>query len=353
MKTIHRALHLQHHAHTGKRLHHRHTSYRGLAIVLLLAVGFIAGLNNLARATAYSLDVYDSLYVSAVNPAPIPTTPATITGPSAEVSEPETAITGTCPSITPHVIIEILLDGSSVGSAACNDTNDFYLPITVTSGQHSVIARIHTITNDLGPDSAPFTLYASFQSFQATSSGGKTSPNPSPQKTATSELNIAPVNPFIVFGPGKDAIWQGTISGGTPPYIVLISWGDNTRETNTVRTNETQSFTHHYTAMHSYDIVMQVTDAAGQQSVRHYTAVTPYTAPTTAAITNNTTTGSSNGILQKLYNNFAFVVAYGVLIFTIAVFAILWHHNQLFIYAKVPVRHTYKPAKRKIAHSHR
>ncbi len=354
MKTIHRTLHLQHHAHTGKRLHHRHTSYRGLAIVLFLAVGFIVGLNNLAHATA------DSLYVYATNPAPIPTQPAIITGPPAgKVSEPQTVISGYCPRSTPRVIIEILLDGVSAGSTACTGTNSFSLPITVSSGQHTVVARIHTITNGVGPDSRPFTLYANFQTTNPISK--KTSP--SPTATTKSNLIITPMSTFIVFGPTKDAVWQGTISGGILPYTIRINWGDNSTQTTTVRTVAAQSFTHRYKAMHSYDITLQVTDATGAQTIRHDTAVTPYTAPSATSGTakdsggsgnsTNTTTSDASSPIRKILKNFALVGAYSVLIFTIAAFAVLWHHNPQFIYAKVPAHHTYKPTRRKTAHSHR
>lgn len=359
MKTIHRTLHLQHHAHTGKRLHHRHTSYRGLAIILLLSGGFIIGLNNLAHVTA------DSLYVSATNPAPIPSQPAIITGPPAgKVSQPQTDISGYCPRTNPRVIIEILLDSVSVGSTTCTSTNSFSLPVTVSSGQHTAIARIHTITNGLGTDSKPFTLNATYATFQPTNVAAK-KPTTKSVPPVQSSLNIVAVNPFIVFGPGQDAVWQGTISGGKLPYSIVVNWGDNNTVTIAAKTEAPQSFTHQYKAMHSYDITMQVTDASGAQLIRHFSAVTPYiaspSAPTSAKASGGSSSGDSNSsetsspitTLRKIFNNSALVGAYSTLFFVVAVFAVLWHRNPSFIYAKVPVHHAYKPMRRKAAHSHR
>ena len=354
MKTIHRTLHLQHHAHTGKRLHHRHTSYRGLAIILLLAGGLMVGFNNLAHVTA------DSLYVSATNPAPIPTQPAIITGPPAgKVSEAQAVISGYCPRSNPSIIIEILLDGISAGSTTCTNANSFSLPITVSSGQHSVVARIHTITNGVGSDSKPFALYATFPATSTTAN--KTTAKSAP--LAKSSLNIAPVSSFVVFGPAQDAIWRGTISGGLLPYSMVINWGDNSTETATVKTQAPQSFTHQYKAMRSYDITVQATDVTGSQIIRHYSAATPYTAPPAAPNTtgNSGSSGDNNGAgadnssspLQRILNNSALVGAYSVLLFTVAVFAVLWHRNPVFVYAKVPKRQTYKPMRRRTAHSHR
>jgi hypothetical protein len=250
---MHQQLHLQHHKHTGKLLHHRHTSYRGLAVVVVLAGLFMIGLSIMAKATAATL------YVYATVPASIPTTPAVITQPTdGPVSRPSFTVSGTCPTSTPPVIVVILLDGAEVGSNACASDGTFALPIEVSPGQHTLRARIFTITGDTGPDSTiVYISYAMPATHAPTLPDTHGTNQPSP-------LSFAQSQPFIVFGPGADAIWTGTITGGVPPYHVHINWGDGTSSDYTVSAAGDRNFRHHYRAMKSYDITMTVTDCGGR-----------------------------------------------------------------------------------------
>src|SRR4051812_45076781 len=108
-------LQLQHHRHTGRVLHHKHTSYRGLALVVILASAVMISLNILARATADTLTVYARL------PAVIPTEGAVITSPADNtvITKSRLLVSGTCPITKEGVVVGITDNGTLAGSVPC------------------------------------------------------------------------------------------------------------------------------------------------------------------------------------------------------------------------------------------
>jgi hypothetical protein len=315
---VHRALHLQHHRHTGRKLAHHHTSYRGLLVVLGLASALIIGLNILAKVTA------DSLYVYATVPAPIPTTAPVITSPqNGAVASVGLSVTGSCPITVPPVVIVIALDDVEVGSTPCN-AGGFTFPLVITPGGHSLQALAYTITGDRGPDSAK--VYISY-SADANQAPGRINPTTTDQSLG---LQFHQTKPFVVFGPTKNAIWTGEITGGTLPYQVRIDWGDGATEDLVVKTSSTQAFSHHYHAMKPYHLTITVTDKMGRSASAHYAAVTPYRSPAAQlGITGGGGSPLGGGKLFLLYGS------YLVLLFTIG---IIWGRRRQFAYAPVPVR---------------
>ncbi len=328
---LHRHLHLQHRSHTGHVLHHRHTSYRSLALVLGLAGAFIAGLNILASVTA------DSLYVYARNPAPIPTSAAVITDPTdnAVLHSSPVTVSGTCPVITPRVIVVILVDGQETSSVACDASYTFSVPVDLSYGDHTLIARIYTITNDRGPDSTPVHVHYPAPPAPPTPSSPRlpstlTAPRGTPTNTPGGSSNgqrlvIISRQPFIVYGPSKDAVWIGHISGGTPPYHLHINWGDNKSDNYSVDGSE-QYFHHHYRIAQAYIEILSATDKVGARATSYIAAVTPYRAPVIAGPLS--TPGSPWGGSTMLG-------IYGLYLLLLAFFGYLWVRRHKFAYAKV------------------
>jgi hypothetical protein len=321
MNHIHRSLHLQHHRHTGRLLHHRHTSYRGLAIVLGLASITIAGLNVLASVTA------DSLYVYATVPAPIPTTPASITSPNDGAKTNTTLLVhGTCPAIDPRVIIAIFVDGTDAGSVACDSSYTFSVPIDVTVGQHTLVAKSYTITGDVGPDSSAVHIQSEASS-PVTNQPPSSSTYPVLAPDTTAPLSVTTDSPFIVFGPSKDATWMGTITGGTLPYHIHIDWGDASSTTYTITTSGRQFFRHHYRSMQPHDITFLASDARNRQVTMHLAAVTPYIPPTSGSLL--TTSPSSPFSGSGMFG------VYGAYLLLLSGFGWLWIRAHKFAYAKI------------------
>lgn len=322
-----KALRLQHHRHTGRVLHHKHTSYRGLAVVIGLAGALIIGTATMAKAAA------DTLLVSARNPAPLPTVPAVITSPgnNTKTTSPQLQVSGTCEVANPPHIVTILDNGQAAGSTPCLADGTFSLIITIALGAHTLIAQTYTITDGVGPDSDPVTVIREAEPgapITPSSPSGGTPGSPGGQPDTPASLTVTAGRPFVTFGPGKDAVWAGSITGGKPPYQVDINWGDNSTDSHTITNAGQQSFSHRYRNMWAHIITIQVTDAAGQVAIKQYAAVTPYLPPATTTTPKRTWDGSLPAGL------------YGAYLLVLAVFGALWiwTHPQQYVPAPIPAR---------------
>jgi hypothetical protein len=329
--SLHHSLRLQHRHHTGKLLHHRHTSFRGLAVILVLATAFIVGLNVMARVTADSLN----LYVYGRIPAPIPTDAPVILSPKSgfTTKKAEVTVTGTCPVITPQVVIAIIDNGQEVGSAPCDPNNNFSIGITLVAGDNDILARSFTITGDAGPDSnhVSASFIPTHEPAPLGSSSNSSATNLQGKPTDIAPLALTATDPFVVFGPAKDAIWTGSIDGGIAPYTFHIDWGDGSSNNYLIKNWGAQHFQHHYTSMQPHDIMMHVTDNSGQYLTRHYAAVTPYVAPVASV--------NSTAATRSPWEGVSPFGMYGLYLMLLALFGWLWVRAHAFAYAPIPVYH--------------
>lgn len=303
MNKLHHRLHrhikhhlkLQQHKHTGKVLHHKHTSYRGIAVVLVLAGMVMVAATMVQRAAA------DALFgVYATVQAPVPTTSAVITTPDSgsTVQSRDTLVAGTCPIITPQVTVVLMVDGKLAGSAMCDGSNNFAMPVVLEAGAHTLVAQTYTTTQGQGPDSAP--VQVTYR----------------PAKAALAQTAapiLAPAASFTVLETDRTAAWEGTVTGGTAPYQMLIDWGDGKRNSYTI-TADSQHFTHHYGALRSYNARIAARDTTGQ-SVQQQYAVTSYAslanAPVAAAAS---TANPAPTLVAGLYGLFLTVLSVSCII---------------------------------------
>jgi len=311
---LHRKLRLQHHRHTGRKLAHKHTSFHGLALILILAGLFIVGLNAMAKATAADLHVYGKIS------APLPTEPAVILSPTTGiVTHPSIDVSGTCPVITPNIIVVLAVDGNEVGSVIC-DIGTFTIPTFILPGQHTLIARIYNFTEDRGPDSQP--VYISF-SLPSTNTAII---NNEGQANGTSFTFIQD-RPFVIFGPAQPAVWSGTFSGGALPYRVHIAWGDGAYNDYILNEADNHSFSHLYRSMKPHEIIVTAHDKDGRGKIAHYVAVTPYRSPA-ALLGINPRGGPGFGKLLLIYSTYLMILL---------LFGLLWKQRREFAYAPVPI----------------
>jgi hypothetical protein len=319
---VHRSLRLQHRHHTGRKLAHKHTSYHGLVVVVLLAGLFMAGLNLMAKATADTLRVYGKVS------APIPTEPAVITSPSSgTVSRPSLTVSGTCPVMTPNVIVVLAVDNNEVGSVVCTD-GTFSVPIIILPGQHTLVARLYNITDDRGPDSEPV-----FITYLLPQVGGSSTPHGQGSQNVVAAFNFQQDRPFVVFGPTKPAVWSGTFTGGTLPYHIRVNWGDKKSDSYVLDASGEHTFSHFYREMKPHDITITARDSDGRSQMAHYAAVTPYRSPGT--LLGATPRGGSPGAGDLL-------IMYAVYLMVLIILGLLWKRRQQFTYAPVPV-HAQQP----------
>jgi hypothetical protein len=233
--------------------------------------------------------------------------------------------------ITPKVIIVILDNGSEAGSAACDANNNFQVSITLQPATNVLVARSFTITGDSGPDSASVTVTYN-------------PPNP-PPVLGSSGNNVSPLDltideSFMVFGREKDALWLGSIIGGTAPYQLRVDWGDGAQNTYTFATAGQHTTTHHYRVLKPYDTIFYLSDHSGQHLIRHYAAVPGYVPPTPNTPLITTPSGRGKINLFGLY---------GIYLIVLAVFGWLWARAHPYAYAKVPAHQRYYTTKRKHA----
>ncbi len=295
-KAVHHHLKLTHYRHTGRRLHHKHTSYRGLAVVLVLAGAVMLAATLVQRAAADQL-----LSVSGVVPVPVPTSGAIISTPASGtlLTSGDNLVAGNCPIVSPQVAVVLTIDGTAAGSAICNANNNFALPVILTPGAHTLVAEAYTITGGKAPLSQSVAvIYQNPKTLTA---------------VQTTQPAITAEAPYDVLSFDQTTAWNGTIAGGTAPYRVTIEWGDGKSDSYSVTTADAQRFTHRYSTLQSYNARIAVADASGHFAQQQYAAVS-YVIPTTPATT-ITTTPLVTPTLAGLY---------GLFLTTVSVCGIVW-----------------------------
>lgn len=267
-----------HHKHTGTLLHHRHTSYPVLFALALIVGGLIFMTDRVARA--------DDLLVTATVPAPIPMGAPAFTAPADNTTtqEPSVDFAGTCPVITPAVIIALYEGTTLLGSGMCRNDGTFAVTASLTPGAHTIIATVITITGDTGESSAPVHITYNPPATPAhpTSPASPRSPSANPivpTSDTTAPLDIISEKPYLTFRSDLRAEWHGRFAGGVPPYTVTIAWGDGKSDTYNVSGNDLQKFTHRYTQNRLYTFSITVQDSSGLSLKRNYIALQSNGAP--------------------------------------------------------------------------
>jgi hypothetical protein len=280
VKSIHKSLRLSHHKHTGKIIHHQHTSY-GVLVLLMLVPIFVLSM------VGYRVFADDNVQVTAVVPQVPPPFPPTITFPTNGGRTPTgpVVVTGGCPLADPAVYISIYEGTRVVGTTMCsNATGKYSLPIDFDYGDHTIYAQVVTFTNDLGLASSPITFNRYFTVTTGGGSSGGSNPIDSAKIQLSNPLLFISGQGVVPFGPQLDAVWRGTISGGTAPYKVHVTWGDGRSNDYTIYDQNQQEFRHHFDSLGSYTMIFKVTDSNGTSiSLRVIAAsALPIAAPLTA-----------------------------------------------------------------------
>jgi hypothetical protein len=284
-------LHLQHHRHTGKLLHHEHTSYRALAVVFVISGFFIVSLNMASRAAA------DEFGVSAMVNVPVPTSAPVIDSLPNNATEKSGSllVTGSCPLVTPQVVVSIDVDSTAVGTAACDSNNDFSVPINIGSGVHRITASALTISGQQGPTSEPVTITVLTGSI-------------------ASNITIAADQPFI-YVDGKSVTWTGTIiAANQGTDHVHVDWGDGNTSDYTVSSGA-ESFTHTYATLASHNVTLDVVSANGETTFEQFGA---------AAFASYTVPIATSTQQPPFFETSTVIGLYGLYITALSVMSIIW-----------------------------
>ncbi len=281
---LQRHLYLQPHKHTGKLLHHRHTSYRGLIVVFGLAAASILGMHQMAKATAESfVNVYATMSVT------MPQQPASISlpGNGTTVTTAQTAVAGSCPLATPQVAIALVVDGAESGSSVCGSNNNFVISTTLTPGAHHLVARVYTINNDRGKDSQPVAV--------TSRSAGVTA--------SLTPLFIVADQPVTYLGSDPNTVWSGKVLGDLTAARALVDWGDGARSTYRVSAGHL-SYSHRFASPSSHNVRITVVNAAGTTQSQQFAFAAYRKAPAPLAAGATSSRSAGNSTLFGLYGLF-------------------------------------------------
>jgi hypothetical protein len=289
------------HKHTGKIIHHHHTSYPALA-VLLLFVGIGMGLFTSVY-PAFATTPYNgqpeagSIGLHGIMPAKPPTEGAVITSPTNGQHFVETPVTvkGTCPD---GLLVEIYKSDIFAGSTFCDD-GKFSLNIDLLYGQNILIARVFDALNQAGPDSAPVTVF--YDSALGRGLGFAS------LDFGTSQLLLSSDAVYRGVFPNKEMAFNLTVLGGRAPYAIDIDWGDSTKSL--IPRGSSGSFTtpHTYKKPGVYYVSVKASDPDGRVAFITVAVLVsgqpdPYVAPVTSDGT------ASPSILLSLWPLYLFLI---------------------------------------------
>lgn len=254
--------------------------------------------------------------VNATVPAPMPDGAPSITGPQINDMPyaAEKVITGTCPVITPSVIIAVYDNGVLIGSSVCGADGTFSLPVSLDYGTHVLVATIFTITGERGESSTEVTitrLSPMTPVVSASSAGSQSEPSVLAPPELSGVIGVVPTSPFAGFDTSGEVTWRAKFVGGEPPYKVQIDWGDKTIDSHTIPDHEEHVFTHRYKVAKAYSVVVNVTDAKGWKATYRTVAVAQFVSRLTA-YDNSAQPSPAMSFLQKYMWHIYIITFFGL-----------------------------------------
>jgi hypothetical protein len=147
-RTALRHLRLVESKHTGKLIHHRHTSHLALVIILVFVGVFL--FVNQSFVVAQQITSVGSVSVGAVVPGPPPTVGATILSPTDKAVLKVTTVTvsGSC---LKDALVVVYDNAQAVGSAICTSEGIFSLVVQLKVGDNALQAMNYDSINRPGP----------------------------------------------------------------------------------------------------------------------------------------------------------------------------------------------------------
>lgn len=237
----------------ARPIHTRFLLHPATCMTLLVVGVLIAGWTLRAAADSYN--------VTAKVPAPPLTEGAIITSPADGTTFATSPITvsGSCPD---NSYVKLFRNSSFSGSSACV-SNIFSIDTALSVGANTLVAQDYNITDDAGPATPGITVtYQPPAPAPSTPVATPRVPQPS-IPIPNPSMNLSSNYFFRGFLVNTDFSWILKIDGGTAPYAVRITWGDQRTTNQTIATASTFTITHKYSAPGYFPIKVYVSDAAG------------------------------------------------------------------------------------------
>ncbi len=244
------------HSHTGRLLPHKHTSYAGLAFLIMvctLVLGMVT--QSVMADTPYTGPDQGSIGLSGRVPEKPPTVAAVIIRPTAgqRFSATPIAVSGTCPLDT---IVELFKNNIFAGATPCKSDKTFSVDIDLLYGSNDLVARVYDALDQAGPDSNTVTVFYDALPTQAAPL------NSSNLNEIQLLLRSSPV--YRGAFPGQEVKVPIEIISGTPPFALNVSWGDNKSDLLSRPDNSVVNLTHTFARGGTYQVTIKATDAKGR-----------------------------------------------------------------------------------------
>lgn len=239
------------HKHTFELHHHRHSSYPGMVLLLVMAGVLLTSVSLTAEAAPPAVNPQSgSIGLQGTVHGPAPSQAATITSPrnGDHTSSIPITVQGLCPAGT---FVLITKNGAFAGATTCADDGTFSLQIDLFDGQNELVARVSDALGQFGPDSAGVSVF--YDAPSVSLPGGVTGR----QLFLDADITVVAVSP------GQSVSRTVTIVGGVGPYAISWDWGDGSTSLMSQSGEGPVSASHTYAQPGNYQIVVRASDAAG------------------------------------------------------------------------------------------
>lgn len=257
-----------------------HSLFRSLQVRLLPFVMIVVG--GVAASILLPACVKaDTLNVTAIIPAPLPSGPAIITYPHDQdhFATPVINVSGTCP---PDSYVALYRNGIFSGTALC-DNGAFTIQTSLVPGANQLQVKVYNKTDNEGPPSGPITVYYDLPAPGTPAPATPIPLPPLPPGIQPSFLNLRahPIGmPLYATYPYRYQThyatdtwaWNLIIDGGSLPYKVIVDWGDQTISTYE-NSGPSPTLHHAYTKAGMYHPLIWVLDTEGNIAVLQLLAV--------------------------------------------------------------------------------
>lgn len=285
------------HAHTGKKVQHRHTSHGFLLLALILTGALL--FSNLSVLQAYGITRAGSVNVSVNVYGTAPTVGATITFPTtnSQTTYQFVDVTGTCPDQT---LVVVYRNGLSAGSAVCTG-GTFSITTQLLEGVNTLQAQNYDGMNQAGPTTSQVIVEYLAPIVPVEPTPNPTTPPPTP--IATTDKQVKPVSkpikvsstpdpaenpcfdlddskkivsdsPVISVGCIHRNVFVGEtlslpvmIQGGFVPYALSVEWGDGEDDLVAIVDNKKRILQHVYSTGGFREIKLRTTDSSGASAI--------------------------------------------------------------------------------------
>lgn len=241
--------------HSGRLREHRHTSYAGLAFVLLLATVLLSCVSWRLEAAAPAVNPQSgSVGLTGTVPGPAPSQAAVITSPQngQRITSIPITVSGVCPAAT---LVSITKNGAFAGVTPCTESGSFSLQIDLFDGRNILVARVSDALGQFGPDSAPVEVFYDAPSLSL------------PGGVIGRQLFLEASTTVVAASPGVVITRNVTIVGGVGPYAVSWDWGDGKTSLVSQAGEGPTSASHAYERPGNYRVIVHVTDSLNNAAV--------------------------------------------------------------------------------------